>query len=472
MWVGRKLWVGLVGLVAGGLLCTAAGPAAVLGAALQEAGGQRLRVLVGKSLVVNSPDALRRVSVTDPEVAEAIVISERQVLIHGHRTGSVTLLLWNEEEEVQAFDLEVQLDVPTLREALRRVLPKDTVEVRQSGTALVLTGEVGSETSVQRAEALASTFSPQVVNMLAIRESHEIILLQVRFAEVNRAALSELGMNLISTGATGTIGAISTQQFGGLTSRSGRLGEGARQPTGTSAVGGSIGESLSGSPAAFGMNDLLNVFLFRPDLNLAVTIRALEQRSLLQILAEPNVLALDGREASFLAGGEFPFPVVQAGALSSVTIQFREFGVRLGFTPQVLDEGLIRLKVAPEVSALDFANALTISGFVVPAISTRKAETEVELRHGQSFAIAGLIDNRLLEIASKVPFLGDIPFLGKLFRSRSLDRSNSELMVIVTPQLVSALDPSEVPDIEMPQEFMDTGRFDGRGSGSEAPGGR
>jgi pilus assembly protein CpaC len=155
MWVGRKLWVGLVGLVAGGLFQTAAGPAAVPGSAmllaaggppaLQEAGGQRLRVLVGKSLVVNSPDALRRVSVTDPEVAEAIVISERQVLIHGHRTGSVTLLLWNEEEEVQAFDLEVQLDVPTLREALRRVLPKETVEVRQSGTALVLTGEVGSE---------------------------------------------------------------------------------------------------------------------------------------------------------------------------------------------------------------------------------------------------------------------------------------------------------------------------------------
>jgi pilus assembly protein CpaC len=412
--------------------------------------------------------------VTDPEVAEAIVISERQVLIHGYRTGSVTLLLWNEEEEVQAFDLEVQLDVPTLRETLRRVLPKETVEVRQTGTALVLTGEVGSEADIERAVALAATFSSQVVNMLVVRESHEIILLQVRFAEVNRTALSELGLNLISTGATGTIGAISTQQFGDRSTRAGRVPSDTRleQPAGTSSVAGAIGLPLSGSPAAFGMNDLLNIFLFRPDLNLAATVRALEQRSLLQILAEPNVLALDGREASFLAGGEFPFPVVQAGALSSVTIQFREFGVRLGFTPQVLEDGLIRLKVAPEVSALDFANALTISGFVVPAISTRKAETEVELRHGQSFAIAGLIDNRLLEAWSKVPFLGDIPFLGKLFRSRSLDRSNSELMVIVTPQLVSALDPSEMPDIEMPQEFMDTDRFDHRGSGSEAPGGR
>src|SRR5206468_10059739 len=167
------------------------------------------------------------------------------------------------------------------------------------------------------------------------------------------------------------------------------------------------------------------------------TIRALEQKNLLQILAEPNVMALDGTEASFLAGGEFPFPVVQGGgALTTVTIMFKEFGVRLNFTPQVMTDGAIRLKVAPEVSALDFANALTVSGFLVPAISTRRAQTQVELRDGQSFAIAGLMDNRLTEIGSKVPGLGNIPILGTFFKSRATNRSNTELLVTVTPRLV------------------------------------
>jgi pilus assembly protein CpaC len=230
---------------------------------------------------------------------------------------------------------------------------------------------------------------------------------------------------------------------------------------------------LSGSPAAFGMNDLLNVFLFRPDLNLAATVRALEQRSLLQILAEPNVLALDGREASFLAGGEFPFPVVQAGALSSVTIQFREFGVRLGFTPQVLDDGSDPVEGGPRSERPGLRQRPDHLGFRGPR------HLDAEGRDGGGTAPRPEFRHRgphrqppPRDRWSKVPFLGDIPFLGKLFRSRSLDRSNSELMVIVTPQLVSALDPSEMPDIEMPQEFMDTDRFDHRGSGSEAPGGR
>jgi pilus assembly protein CpaC len=254
---------------------------------------------------------------------------------------------------------------------------------------------------------------------------------------VNRRQLQELGVNIFSTGAAGTIGTTSTQQFG-PTSGQTNVGDG-----------------------EFRLTDLLNIFIFRPDLNLGATIRALQGRNLLEILAEPNVLALNGREASFLAGGEFPFPVVQGGTNLAVTIQFREFGVRLTFTPNILENGKIRLKVAPEVSALDFANSVTLSGFTIPALSTRRAETEVELLDGQSFAIAGLIDNRMIENASKVPVLGDIPILGKLFQSRSLDRSTNELMVMVTPRVVKPLDPDKVPEGQaFPAPFLDQPKFD------------
>jgi len=211
------------------------------------------------------------------------------------------------------------------------------------------------------------------------------------------------------------------------------------------------------------LNDLLNIFAFRPDINLAVTIKALQTKNLLQILAEPNVLALNGAEASFLAGGEFPFPVVQgSGGLQSVTIQFKEFGIRLGFTPTILDDGQIRLKVAPEVSALDFANAVTISGFTVPALSTRRANTQVQLRDGQSFAIAGLLDNRTTEVAAKIPVLGDVPILGNFFKSKTTNRSATELLVMVTPRLVRPLEPSAVPaGPEFPKPFLDKQKFDG-----------
>ena len=220
----------------------------------------------------------------------------------------------------------------------------------------------------------------------------------------------------------------------------------------------------------FGLSDLMNIFIFRPDLNLGVTVRSLQQQNLLEILAEPNLLAIDGQEASFLAGGEFPFPVVQGGANFAVSIQFKEFGVRLTFLPRIQKNGNIRLKVAPEVSSLDFSNGLSLSGFLVPALSTRRAKTEIELADGQSFAIAGLIDNRLTEVASKVPGLGDIPFIGRLFQSHSLKRTNSELLVMVTPRLVKPLPVGHTPDgPDFPSPFLDREEFDEEhfGKGSE-----
>jgi pilus assembly protein CpaC len=212
-----------------------------------------------------------------------------------------------------------------------------------------------------------------------------------------------------------------------------------------------------GGPAVATLTDALNLFLLRSDVNLGATIKALEIKGLLQVLAEPNVLAIDGKRASFLAGGEFPFPTIQGGSagVGQITIQFREYGIRLNFTPKVMPRGTIHLDVAPEVSALDYTNGLTVQGFTVPALTTRKMSTEVELAEGQSFAIGGLIDNRLTRTFEKIPFLGDIPVLGKFFQSQFVSRNNTELLVIVTPEIVRPIPAGiEPPRVELPEKFM------------------
>jgi len=420
-----------------------------------------LRVFAGRSLLVTSPEPLQRVSVTDPEIATALITSPNQVLIHGRVPGSVTLLIWDEQERSRAFDLQVEFDIRALRETVLQVFPDEKIEVGQLGSSIVLTGRVSSEEMMEQTTLLGLTHSENVVNLLKMVPAgeREAILLQVVFAEVNRSALQELGINIFSTGAGNTFGAVTTQQFDQPLANVGAVPAEVSGGSvgGANVASGGIGNPLSGSPGAFGLNNLLNIFLFRSDANLGVTIRALEQNNMLEILAEPNVLAIDGSEASFLAGGEFPFPVVQGGGdFSAVTIVFKEFGVRLRFTPNVQEDGTILLKVVPEVSALDFANALTVSGFLVPALSTRRAETEVALRDGQTFAIAGLIDNRLSEIASKVPFLGDIPIIGNLFKSRSKNHTKTELLVMVTPRIIKPLEPGEVPPLpEFPIPFPD-----------------
>ncbi len=421
-----------------------------------------LREFAGRSLLVTSPEPLGRVSVTDPEIATAVITSPNQVLIHGRVPGSVTLLIWDEQERSRAFDLQVEIDIRALRETVLHVFPDEKIEVGQLGSSIVLTGTVSSEEMMDQTTSLGLTHSENVVNLLKMAPAGEkdAILLQVVFAEVNRSAIQELGINIFSTGAGNTLGSVSTQQFDSPLANVGAIPaevSGGGSVGASNVVSGGIGNPLSGTPGVFGLNNLLNIFLFRPDANLGVTIRALEQNNLLEILAEPNVLAIDGSEASFLAGGEFPFPVVQGGGdFSAVTIVFKEFGVRLRFTPNVQEDGTILLKVVPEVSALDFANALTISGFLVPALSTRRAETEVALRDGQTFAIAGLIDNRLSEIASKIPFLGDIPVIGNLFKSRAKNHTKTELLVMVTPQIVKPLEPGEAPPIpEFPIPFPD-----------------
>ena len=394
-------------------------------AAPQDAAGteQVLHIFVGKSVIINVQQRLKRVLSSNPAAVETLVTSPTQVVVEGKAAGTSSLILWDEAGNSQMLDVIVELDVSGLRAAISRAYPNQQIDLQADGGRVILSGNVSATNVSDELAKLAGEYG-QVVNSLSVPVSHDRqVLLEVKFAEVDRTKLDQLGFNIISTGAANTPGAISTQQFG--------------PPSLNNQLTNAIGAPLQGFTTSLNVTNLLNIFLFRPDLNLGATIQALQQKSVLEILAEPNLLALNGQKASFLSGGEFPFPVVQGGQnIGAVTIQFRPFGVRLDFTANIDTQDVIRLHVAPEVSTLDFTNAITISGFTVPAISTRRAETELELKDGQSFGIAGLLDRRAQAQVSKIPGIGDIPILGQLFRSKTINRSNAELLVLVTPHIV------------------------------------
>jgi pilus assembly protein CpaC len=440
---------------------SAQGPSASAQAPSGEAtGAAPLRVMVGKSILINTTERIKRVSVTDPGVADPIVVAPTQILVHGRSAGEVSLLIWDELERSRSFDLRVDVDVSAAAEEERRVFPDEQITVTPSRSAIVLSGHVSTEDVSKRAEMIASAYSKNVVNVLTFGPvGAQEVLLQVKFAEVDRTAAMQLGANFFTPSTGNTTGVVSTGQFGGSTVTT-------TTSTTTATSAGTTSISTVPTPPLINVTNPLNLFLFRTDINFGAAIEALETKSLLQILAEPNLIAVNGKEASFLAGGQFPFPIVQPGqGFTAVTISFKEFGVRLNFTPVIMPNGNIHLKVAPEVSTLDFADALTISGFTVPALSTRKAETEFELQDGQSFVIAGLLDNRLTDVVDKVPGLGDIPILGNLFKSKSLQKSKSELMVLCT---VHRIFPTNEPPggPKNPQQFLDQNKFDGK----KAPG--
>ncbi|HKD01977.1 MAG TPA: type II and III secretion system protein family protein [Terriglobales bacterium] len=412
-------------------------------------GAAPLRVMVGKSLLINTTERLKRVSVTDPAIADPQVVSPTQILIHGRAPGEVSLLIWDELERSRSFDLRVDVDVSAAAEEEKRVFPDEQITVTPSRSAIVLSGHVSDEEVAKRAGMIAEAYSHNVVNVLTFGPvGAQEVMLEVKFAEVDRSAMLQLGVNFFSTGAANTIGTVTTGQFGGFGPQQ------ITQPTGQ-AVTPPFNSNQT-------ISNLLNLFVFRPDIHLGAVIQALQNKNVLQILAEPNLIAVNGKEASFLAGGEFPFPIVQPGqGFTAVTIQFKEFGVKLKFTPLIEPNGNIHLRVVPEVSTLDFANSLTISGFTIPALSTRRAETEFELQDGQSFVIAGLMDNRVTNIVNKIPGLGDIPILGNFFKSKSAQKSNSELMVLCTARRVSPnAQPPATPANPLP--MLDKDKFDGK----------
>jgi pilus assembly protein CpaC len=411
---------------------------------------QTLHLLVGRSLVITSPSRIKRVSLADPEIAEAIVVSPTQVLVNGKKPGGVSLLLWDETDQIQAFEVSVDIDVLGLSQKIHEVFPAENVHIDTSKDVVIITGKISSAVVADKILEVVKGAAPKVTSMMQVPPPLTgEILLQVRFAEVDRTALTQLGFNILSTGAGKTIGSISTQQFGGNQSWN---------ITDTFPVHGPQPQTGSTFSTSQTIANALNIFLFNPNIHLGTVIQALQSQNLLQILAEPNLMTESGKEANFLAGGEFPYPLVTSVGSGSptVSVQFKEFGIRLAFTPVLSADGAIHLKVKPEVSTLDFANSITISGFVLPALSTRRVESEMSLADGQTFAIAGLVDNRVTEILSKVPGIGDIPILGKLFQSKSLNKSKSELLVIVTPHIVHPLGPDQAPHgPNFPQPFLD-----------------
>lgn len=423
-----------------------------------------LFVNVGKSVVVDSALPIERVSVGFGDIAEATAVGPQEVLINGKAPGQTSLIIWQQGGGKLFFDVTVQPSqfansskIDLIQREIDRELPGQAIHADVQDNLVFLRGTAKNLTSADRAVAIASAVG-KPVNLLNVNvpPPDPQILLKVRFASVDRSLSRSLGINLFSTGAARTVGSVSTQQFSPplVSSSGGGSSSSGSSSGGSSSSGGGIGSN--GFTAT--LSDALNLLIFRPDLNLGATIKALEARGLVQVLAEPNVLAENGKQASFLAGGRFPYPVVQGGSVggtTAVTIQFAQFGVLLSFIPTITPRGTIRLQVAPEVSSLDYANGVTITGFTVPGISVRNVNTEVELSEGQSFAIGGLLDNRDTENFSKVPFLGDIPILGKFFQSKTTTKANTELMVIVTPEIVRPVPAGQsIPLPNYPSPFL------------------
>lgn len=412
----------------------------------------RVSLTTGRSTILATEFDITRIALTNPAIADAVVVQPREILVDGKAPGTISLIVWGAGNQRVQYDLVVEQPIPALEQQLRQLFPGEEIAIVVNADAIVLSGRASSTQVMLRAAEIARAAAPKgnVINMIQVPGGTDAqqVMLQVRFAEVNRRAITELGASVF-TGGLGSrnwIARGTTQQF--------------QAPEFTS------------DENTLTFSDFLNVLLFNTNFNIGTVIRALKQTGYFQSLAEPNLLAYNGREASFLAGGEFPVPF--SSGVGQISIQFREFGVRLNFTPTIAGD-LIRLRVRPEVSSLDFNNGILLEGFRIPALTMRRAETEVELRDGQSFAIAGLIDNESQTDRAAVPILSQLPIIGKLFSSKAERQERTELLVLITPRLVRALDPDEVPPLPtLPGQFLPSGddigeQIQGGGGAVDAP---
>ncbi len=400
---------------------------ALAGACTLSAQSEELRVTAGKSIVIDYPADVARISTSNPEIVDAVAVTTREILLHARALGTSTVVVWSKAGERSFYNVNVEHNLEPIRRILKETFPNEEIRVQAARDSVSLVGRVSSKEVADRVTALISPLAKSVLNNLEIAAPpvEQQILLRVKFAELNRNASQAFGVNLISTGALNTPGSIGTGQFSSPKAET---------------VRGTIPGQAQGTSTNFTISDALNIFAFRPDLNLAGFVKALHGQGLLQILAEPNLVTTNGKEASFLVGGEFPVPMLQGGGNSgAVTVQFREFGIRLTFLPTLTQNKTIKMYVKPEVSTIDVAHGVTVSGFNIPALATRRMETNIELSEGQSFVIGGLIDDRVTESMSRIPGLSHIPILGVLFKSRQEDKQSSELVVMVTPETAHPL---------------------------------
>lgn len=380
---------------------------------------QRLELGVGKSKVVDLPVAIKRASLASPEVADTVVLSPKQIYLTGKAIGVTTLTLWKENGDLfSVIDITVTPDLTRLREQLHKMLPDEQgLLVTATHDHITLSGTVSNLTRQSRALEIAEPYAPKkVVNMLQVGGAQQVML-EVRVAEMDRNLIRHIGININGVGSGNNFGVSALNNItslagpGGLTDPLGQLV--------TNSVNALV-RFQTGSITWTGFID------------------ALKEEDVIKVLAKPTLVAVSGQEAQFLSGGEFPFPVPQAFGV--ITLQYKKFGVGLAFTPTVLTNNRISMAVSPEVSELDFTNALQLQGFTVPTITTRRATTVVDLADGQSFAIAGLLRDSMREQVQKFPVLGDIPVLGALFRSSRYQKNQTELVIIVTPHFVKPFD--------------------------------
>jgi pilus assembly protein CpaC len=414
--------------------------AAFVSPAIHSAGASDvLHVIVGRSVVLTSATPLRRIYVGNPAVLQTYTSGSSEIVLTAKTAGVSSMVLWNEAGGHRLYTVSADLDPNALRASFDAAFPGSSIHVETGEGKVFLTGTVASDAASDTALKMASLYTKDVVNSLVVVPVHgKQVQLKLRIVEVDRTRLDQLGVNIFAGGRT-AIGT-STQQFS---------------------------SAATGSGSSLTMSDPLNIFLYNAKLNVGLTVKDLEQKQILQVLAEPTLTTLSGLPARFLSGGEFPFPVVQGGAgnNTAISIEFRPYGVKVDFTPTVNADGSIRIKLSPEVSTLDYTNAVTISGFTIPALSTRQTETEVEIQNGQSFVVSGLLDHRTTEIMSKVPGIAEIPILGQLFHSKNFNHSVVELVIIVTATVVDPLTLSpqaapEQPKMAVPN--LDPNAFDGR----------
>jgi len=422
---------------------TSPSPSQPAGPSIQDSTND-LSVAVGKTVLVDCQWPVARVAIGLGEIAEVHATSPTEIMVQGKTIGETSLIIWDTHGGRQFFNVTVRASsaglndsLDAIRRELRTELPGENLKVNSENGSIFLRGTVKDLTGSARAVKIAS-MGGKVVNLLNVDvpASEPQILLKVRFISVDRTKASSFGINLFNLGAGNFVGGVSTMQF---------------TPPG-------ITLPVSGAAATVTNGSGLNLSAFYPGLGIGATIQAIETKTGSQVLAEPNLLAANGKEASFLAGGEYPYPMVQggtAGSAAAISIMFKEYGIRLNFIPTITPRGTIRLQVAPEVSALDFSDEIEISGFVVPAITERKVNTEVELADGQSFVIGGLLNNTESDTFMKIPFLGDIPILGKFFQSMQKTKANSELIVIVTPEIVAPIPAGDpLPSLKFPAKFL------------------
>ena len=402
---------------------------------------ETLHLVAGRALILKLRTPLKRVYIGEPAMLQSFMPTTQELVLTAKAAGTSSLVLWDMSGRSYNYAVQADSDCSGTRGALQAAFPGSALSVESREGRLLVSGTVANQATADAAIKLAQTYAKDVVNAIQVQNTQPAharqVQLKLRIVEVDRTRAEQFGFNFLTAGGR-TASAVSTGQFS---------------------------STVDTSTAPVSVSDPLNFFLYNYKLNLGITLKDAESKQILQVLAEPTLTTMSGVPARFLSGGEIPVPVVQGGSGNgtAISIVYQPYGVKVDFTPTVNPDGTIHLKVSPEVSALDYTNSVTLSGTTIPALSTRRADTEVEIRDGESFVVSGILDHRTTNSLASVPGIANIPILGQLFRSKSTNHSVVELVIMVTATVVDPL--TKAPVIKEPLMIvpnLDNSRFDNR----------